>query len=933
MRLFFIKYEILIKKITPHEKRHLLYNKNSDKLVIKANKDIKFSDKKLYIFRRTTMKKLIRRTLAIALSLSMVFTGFMFSPAKVSADTLTQDEIDSIAGNGTMTNLALNVDATVYPGVAEGNKANLTNGNFSGHCALSSGWGYSGEAYAIIDLGNYYKAESLDEIILAYKDMATNDTVAGRTYNIQYSVDQSAWTTVYTSGTVAAEDLAPDKCTIDDVSVYQDTVRFVKIDYPSLPTYGIQLTEIAVLAADPELAPMDTCDDPAGVSAESVGLGQITFNITAGEDQEDYTYAAMLDGPSGTILNANCAAGVDYTYEVPGGNHRIFVQSHKGTAISDGIYSSQVTVNTYETEVADSDWNYAYGRSVTLSSGASTEPAGAPATRVTDGTISGGNDNYITSDKGQAGSWFTIDLQSVWKASSFETICVWFRSNVGGTFPENGGMKFQYSTDGEDFVDVATLTQAEFTAQKGTQQNPFRIMGDVSGLTEGVVRFVRVYFPNSVAYGAQITEIGVYDIDGDAEEAEVETVTDPADFTAAATDYNEISGVITPDVDQEDYTYSIFLNGQLKAEGLTGGAYTLSGVAEGTYDVTVKSYKDGFFSHGLTVSGVTVEDGFTYTHTTGSGVYDDTSEYGFNLVTKDGATRDGVSATASAGNATSAIDYKAGTRWETPGSDPQWITVDLGAVKTVKAFEAWWETASSKDFTIDVSTDGQTFKTVATVTGAASGNNRRDTIVLKEAANARYVRLYATARTTGYGHSIWEIAIYDGQVVPDNYMDVTDYKAQGTYPTETGKIFAGWFEDADFTTPYMENTGSAYAKFIDEDVLTTKFQIATDDTAVRFLSSVDGMDYEEVGFIFTGTYGNAVITEKTKTTNKLYSKITADGQSTEPDVFSPDSQYFFTYTVRGMEDATTNSTWHVTPFYKTLDGTVVTGTPGELPQN
>ena len=873
------------------------------------------------------MKKIIRRTLAIALSLSMVFSGFMFSASKVSAATLTQDEIDSIAGNGTMTNLALHVDATVYPGVAEGNKANLTNGNFSGHCALSSNFGYSGEAYAIIDLGNYYKAESLDEVVLVYKDMATNDTVAGRTYNIQYSVDQSAWTTVYTSGTVAAEDLAPDKCTIDDVSVYQDTVRFVKIDYPSVPTYGIQLTEIAVLAADPELAPMDTCDDPADVSAESVGLGQITFNITAGEDQEDYFYAAMLDGPSGTILNGNCQAGVDYTYNVPGGNHRVFVQSHKGSAISDGIYSDQVTVDTYETLVTDPTSNYAYGRTFTMDSGTSTEGSGS----VTDGVIR--DNSYSTASKGKAGSWFTIDLESVWKATSFETICVWFRSNVGGTFPENGGMKFQYSSDGVDYTDVATLTQAEFTAQKGTQSNPFRIMGDVSGLTDGVVRYVRVYFPNSVAYGAQITEIGVYDIDGDAEEAEVETVTDPADFTAEATDYNEISGVITPDVDQEDYTYNIYLDGHLKAEGLTGGAYTLDGVPEGTYDVTVKSYKDGFFSHGLTVSNVTVEDGFTYTHTTGTGVYDDTSEYGFNLVTRNGATIDGVSATASAGNATSAIDYKAGTRWETPGSDPQWITVDLGAVKTVKAFEAWWETASSKDFTIDVSTDGETFKSVATITGAASGNNRRDTIVLKEAANARYVRLYATARTTGYGHSIWEIAIYDGQVVPDNYMDVTEYKAQGTYPTETGKIFAGWFEDAEFTTPYMEDTGYAYAKFIDENVLTTKFQVANDGSAVRFVSSLDSMDYDQVGFKFTGTYGNSTITEKTRTTNSLYTKITADGESILPTVFSNESQYFFTYTVRGMTDAGTNSTWNVTPFYVTLDGTTVEGFSGEYPQS
>lgn len=874
------------------------------------------------------MKKIIRRTLAIALSLSMVFSGFMFSAAKVDAATLTQDEIDSIAGNGTMTNMVLNSAATVYPGVAEGNKVNLTNGNFSGACAMSSGWGYSGEAYAILDLGNIYKSESLDEIVCAYKDYADNDTVVGRTYNIQYSDDLVNWDTVYTSGTMAAADLEDSKATVNDVSNITGRVRYIKIDYPSVPTYGIQLTEIAVLAADPELAPVETCADPAAVTASSPGLGKITFNITAGEDQEGYVYSANLDSPNGQLLNATCQAGVDYTYDVVGGDHTVFVQSHYNGAISPGINSNQVTVNTYATKVTDPTWNYGYQKTFTMDSGASIEGNGS----VTDGVIS--SSAYSTASK-NAGSWFTIDLVDTWKASSFETLAVWFRSNVGGTYPEHDGLKFQYSTDGVDFMDVATLTQAEFSEQKGSQTNPFLITGDVSGLSSGAVRYVRVYFPHAVAYGAQITEFGVYDIDGDAELAPVETVDDPAGFTAESNDYNEITGTITPDTGQvaDGYTWNVYLDGDLAAEGLTGGDYRLDGVEAGSYDVTVKSYKDGFLSTGLTVADVAVSDGFTYSSDTGTGVYDDTNENGFNLITRNGATISGVTATASNGNATNAIDYKPGTRWEAPGSDPQWIAVDLGSVKTIKEIDAWWETASARDFKVQVSSDGTNFKTVGIVNGAASGANRRDTIVLTDTVSGRYVRIYDTARTTNWGHSIFEMAIYDGQEVPDNYMDVTDYKAQGTYPTETGKIFAGWFEDAEFTTEYTGTTGYAYAKFIDDDVLTTKFQIATDDTAVRFISSVDSMDFDEVGFIFTGTYGNAVITEKTKTTEKLYTKITAAGESIEPDVFSPDSHYFFTYTIRGMEDATTNSTWNVTPFYRTLDGTVVTGTPGELPQN
>lgn len=873
------------------------------------------------------MKKNLRKAMAIVLSLAMVMTTFVFSSAKVDAATLSQDEIDSIAGSGTMTNMVLNSAATAYPGVAEGNVANLTNGNFSGHCALSSGWGYSGEAYAILDLGNIYKSESLDEIVCAYKDYADNDTVVGRTYNIQYSDDLANWDTVYTSGTIAAVDLEDSKATVNDVSNITGRVRYIKIDYPSLPTYGIQLTEIAVLAADPELAPVETCADPAAVTASSNALGQITFNITAGEDQEGYVYSANLDSPNGQLLNATCQAGVDYTYDVVGGNHTVFVQSHYNGAISPGINSNQVTVNTYATKVTDPDWNYGYQKTFTMDSGASTEGNGS----VTDGVIA--DNSYSTASKGQAGSWFTIDLVDTWKATSFETLAVWFRSNVGGTYPENGGMKFQYSTDGVDFTDVATLTQAEFSAQKGSQTNPFLITGDVSGLSTGAVRYVRVYFPNSVAYGAQITEIGVYDVDGDAELAPVETVDDPAGFTAESDDYNEITGTITPATGQveDGYTWNVYLDGDLAAEGLTGGDYRLDGVEAGSYDVTVKSYKDGFLSPGLTVADVAVSDGFTYSSTTGTGVYDDTNENGTNLITQNGATVSGVTATASNGNANNAIDYNGGTRWEASASDPQWIAVDLGSVKTIKEIDAWWETASARDFKVQVSSDGTNYKTVGIVNGAASGANRRDTIVLANTVSGRYVRIYDTARTTNWGHSIFEMAVYDGQTAPDNYMDVTPYKATtpATAPTKAGKVFAGWYEDAAFTTPYMGTTGYAYAKFIDEKVLDVKFQKKTDNTAVRFVSTIDeSLDYQSAGFDFSGHYGEKVI-DTSKTVTKVYRTIVADKQTLTPsEAFeNDDSAYFFTYTIRNM-DGTTASDWTVTPFFVTADGTKVSGTTG-----
>ena len=163
----------------------------------------------------------------------------------------------------------------------------------------------------------------------------------------------------------------------------------------------------------------------------------------------------------------------------------------------------------------------------------------------------------------------------------------------------------------------------------------------------------------------------------------------------------------------------------------------------------------------------------------------------------------------------------------------------------------------------------------------------------------------------------------------DGRYDVAAYKSgsTATYPTESGKIFAGWYDDTSYTQVHSGNTGLAYAKFIDEKVLDCKFQKKNDNTAVRFVSTIDNcLDYSSVGFKFTGDYGAKHIdTEKSCT--KVYKNINADGQTLTPSTAfgNDDSAYFFTYSVRNM-DGTTSSTWTATPFYVTPDGTKVYGT-------
>jgi hypothetical protein len=110
--------------------------------------------------------------------------------------------------------------------------------------------------------------------------------------------------------------------------------------------------------------------------------------------------------------------------------------------------------------------------------------------------------------------------------------------------------------------------------------------------------------------------------------------------------------------------------------------------------------------------------------------------------------------------AKNAFDGKTTTRWESAYSDPQWIYVDLGSVKTITEVKIDWQHAAAKDYRIDVSNDGVNWSApVATRTGGLPVDHRIDDIA-GLSASGRYVRMYGTARATVYGYSIWEMYVY-----------------------------------------------------------------------------------------------------------------------------------------------------------------------------
>lgn len=103
-----------------------------------------------------------------------------------------------------------------------------------------------------------------------------------------------------------------------------------------------------------------------------------------------------------------------------------------------------------------------------------------------------------------------------------------------------------------------------------------------------------------------------------------------------------------------------------------------------------------------------------------------------------------------------AVDGRRATRWSSEFSDPQWLTVDLGDPYKIDRLELLWESAFGKAYTIDVSMDGKTWKTVYKTDKGDGGLD----VIKFDPVEARHVRFHGTERATPYGYSLWEMKVF-----------------------------------------------------------------------------------------------------------------------------------------------------------------------------
>lgn len=174
-----------------------------------------------------------------------------------------------------------------------------------------------------------------------------------------------------------------------------------------------------------------------------------------------------------------------------------------------------------------------------------------------------------------------------------------------------------------------------------------------------------------------------------------------------------------------------------------------------------------------------------------------------------------------------------------------------------------------------------------------------------------------------------------------------------TYPKYTdadtkvpeGYLFAGWYTDVSCDETSMLKdvtpTGTVYALFVPEHVLSVKAQISanlidadyTNDTtgSIRFVTTVDSLQYKEVGFELSYVDANGVTRRAVSKSGTVYERLLAINSScaygmTPEGTFCAMSEYFRACTIAGLSvDDFKDTEFTVKPYWITMDGETVYG--------
>ena len=102
-----------------------------------------------------------------------------------------------------------------------------------------------------------------------------------------------------------------------------------------------------------------------------------------------------------------------------------------------------------------------------------------------------------------------------------------------------------------------------------------------------------------------------------------------------------------------------------------------------------------------------------------------------------------------------AFDDNIATRWQSESRDNEWLAVDLGAPQRIGRVRLGWETAFASAYRIEVSDDGQSWRTVYTTNQSEGGSES----ISFAPVTARFVRVFAVKRAIEFGPSLFDFEV------------------------------------------------------------------------------------------------------------------------------------------------------------------------------
>lgn len=105
-----------------------------------------------------------------------------------------------------------------------------------------------------------------------------------------------------------------------------------------------------------------------------------------------------------------------------------------------------------------------------------------------------------------------------------------------------------------------------------------------------------------------------------------------------------------------------------------------------------------------------------------------------------------------------AVDGAFNSRWSSiHAAERQWLQIELVRPTRIGRAELFWAVAYGKDYDILGSADGQTWRTLDTVTGGDGGT---DELRFDSVEEVKYVRMQGVTRGSIYGWSLWEFWVH-----------------------------------------------------------------------------------------------------------------------------------------------------------------------------